>query len=149
MESKRFTVGSRAFFSGQPDFNPKDIDYLSFTDRGNGFGRSMQRTDGNCCHFLFVRKPKYEMIDEALTSGPAMAVGKFLVPDVAKELSLSFQDLIRLRPLIDRLDKKHSYERIIYESYIANEGFTLTEDQLAAAYACYQAARPSEDKPER
>lgn len=144
MESKRFTVGSRAFFSGMPDFKPKDIDYLSFIEKGNGFKKSIQRTDGNSCHFLFVRNPKDEMIDDALSGGPAMAIGKFLVPEIAKELHLTIQDLAKLQPLVLRLEEKHAYEKVIYDAYMANGSFTLTDEQRTSAFAAYSAARQSE-----
>lgn len=144
MESKQFTVGSRAFFSGMPDFKPKDLDYLSFIEKGNGFKNSMQRTDGNCCHFLFVRKPKDEMIKDALSGSPAMAIGKFLVPEIAKELHLTIQDLMKLQPLLSRLEPKHAYEKVIYEAYMSNGSFTLTDEQRASAFASYLAARQPE-----
>ena len=144
MESKKFTVGSRAFFSGMPNFKPKDLDYLSFIDKGNGFKNSMQRTDGNCCHFLFVRKPKNEMINDALSGGPAMAIGKFLVPEIAKELQLTIQDLVKLQPLVLRLEEKHAYEKVIYDAYLANGSFTLTDEQRTSAFASYLAARHPE-----
>lgn len=64
------------------------------------------------------------MIDYALNNGPAMQVGKFLVPAVAVELKLTIQDLKKLKPLITKLDVEHIYEEAIYEAYIENNGFS-------------------------
>lgn len=141
--NKRFLIGSRAFFSGFDGFNPKDYDYLSFVEKGNGFTNYCQYTNGRCCSFFWVAKPKDEMIQAALTNGPAMQVGKFLVPNVAAELGLTIQDLEQLRPLIDKLEPRHEYERVIYEAYISNGSFTLTDEQRAAAFEVYKAARPA------
>ena len=144
--NKRFLVGSRAFFSGLDGFTPKDYDYLTFVEKGNGFEKYCQYTDGRCCYFVWVARPKDDLIQVALTSGPAMQVGKFLVPEVAEALGLTIQDLEKLQPLIDSLEPKHAYERVIYEAYLANDAFTLTEEQRSLAFAAYKAARPSATK---
>ena len=109
---------------------------------GNGFSHFYQMTDGTCCHYIFIRKSKKEMIDYALNNGPAMQVGKFLVPAVATELKLTIQDLKKLKPLITKLDVEHLYEAEIYEAYIKNNGFFLTEEQRQKAFGLYRAARP-------
>lgn len=141
--NKRFLIGSRAFFSGLDGFKPKDYDYLSFVEKGNGFTNYCQHTDGKCCRFIWVAKSKDEMLSAALQRGPAMQVGKFLVPDVAAALDLTIQDLELLRPLIDKLEPLHEYEKVIYEAYISNGSFTLTDEQRAAAFEVYKAARPA------
>jgi hypothetical protein len=40
---------------------------------------------------------------------------------------LTIADLKQLQPLIDALDQKHQYEAIIYNSYLKNKAFVLTE----------------------
>lgn len=70
-----------------------------------------------------------------------MCVGKFLVPEFAKYLNVSIDDLKMLQPLIDSIDEMHEYERIIYNAYIQNNGFFLTEDQLQTAYDTYKKLR--------
>lgn len=142
MENKRFLIGSKAFFSGMEGFEPKDSDFLTLVKTGNGFSHFYQMTDGTCCHYIFIRKSKKEMIDYALNNGPAMQVGKFLVPAVATELKLTIQDLKKLKPLITKLDVEHIYEEAIYEAYIENNGFFLTDEQRQKAFGLYMAARP-------
>ena len=90
MENKRFLIGSKAFFSGMEGFEPKNSDFLTLVKTGNGFSHFYQMTDGTCCHYIFIRKSKKEMIDYALNNGPAMQVGKFLVPAVARDCRLMF-----------------------------------------------------------
>ena len=50
-------------------------------------------------------------------------------------------DLKRLEPLTEIMDEKHTYEIIIFNAYIQNDGWWLTEDQRAAAYSEYKRTR--------
>ena len=70
-----------------------------------------------------------------------MVVGKFLIPEFNKKIGFTIDDLPKIKPLIDRLDEKHIYEKIIYESYLENNSFTLTEDQRLKAYKKYKETR--------
>ncbi len=72
---------------------------------------------------------------------PAMQIIKFLSPDFAAHIGLSIVQLQRLKPLVDALDPKHRYAAVIYDSYIENGDFTLTDSQREAAYQCYREAR--------
>ena len=66
-----------------------------------------------------------------------MEVGKFLVPEFIKEVGITIDHLKQLSSLIERLDDQHKYEKVIYDSYIANNDFTLTDEQLNDAYNTY------------
>jgi hypothetical protein len=55
-----------------------------------------------------------------------MVIGKFLVPGFCQEIGMNVSDLSKLAPLLELLDKQHEYEKIIYNSYIENNSFTLT-----------------------
>ena len=70
-----------------------------------------------------------------------MAVGKFLIPEFCREIGFTIEDLPKVRPLIDALDPRHRYEEIIYDSYMENGSFTLTEEQRMRAYKAYLEAR--------
>ena len=47
----------------------------------------------------------------------------------------------KLQSLIDKLDDKHKYEKIIFDSYIANNKFILTDNQLEESYNKYKETR--------
>lgn len=79
-----------------------------------------------------------EFIEYTLHKKLAMEIGKFLVPEVANYLGFTINHLKKLSPLIDFLDDKHRYEKIIFESYIENNDFFLTEEQRLKAYLEYQ-----------
>jgi hypothetical protein len=70
-----------------------------------------------------------------------MIVGKFLVPEFCKAIGFTIMDLPRLYPLIQKLDEKHMYEAIIFDSYLQNGDFVLTDSQREKAYQSYQTSR--------
>ena len=76
-----------------------------------------------------------------LSLNDAMTAGKFLVPDVAKYLDFTIEDIQKLSPLFEKLDERHIYEKVIFNSYIENGGFFLTPEQRQKAFEAYLSAR--------
>ena len=142
--NEKILVGSRAFFNRCPDFHSKDTDYLILVNKGNGFDFVRQISMQDMCIFEFVRRPKQEMIDYALTHGVPMQVGKFLVKKFAEEIGLTIEDLKQLQPLIDKLDTQHEYERIIYEYIMENGSWDIPIDIRDAAYKAYKSTRSNQ-----
>lgn len=70
-----------------------------------------------------------------------MEIGKFLVPEVVEYLGFTLDDLKRLQPIVEQLDSKHGYEKIIFDSYLENNGFYLTQEQRDNAYIEYRKAQ--------
>lgn len=137
----KFLVGSQYFFSCYDDFNSKDIDELELVETDQ-FKWYRQLSGKGRCLFQFRRqKETMDYINYALTSRCGMVIGKFLVPEFCKEIGMSINDLPKLHPLIEKLDNKHEYEEIIYNSYIENGSFELTEEQRARAYETYKKNR--------
>lgn len=149
MANNKIIVGSRAFFRGMDGFKPSDEDYVVLMEMHNQrFKNQMQVRMGDKCIFFWLEKSKEEMLDYLLKSNDPLQVGKFLVPVFAERLSITIDDLRQLQPMVDKLDAKHQYLRTIYEAYLANGSFTLTDEQRAAAFEVYRAARPDKtDKP--
>lgn len=67
-----------------------------------------------------------------------MQLGKFLIPTFIEAIGFTIEDLKKLQPLADNLDDKHKYEKVIYDSYIQNNDFILTDEQLQKAYLEYK-----------
>ena len=147
--NKKILIGSRAFFSNCPNFNSKDIDYLILVNKGNGFQFVRQLSFPHQCIFEFVRRPKQEMIDYALQHGAAMQVCKFLVKEFAEEIGLTIDDLKQLQPLVDKLDSKHAYERIIFDFITENGSWDIPDEVRNAAYKSYQSARQNSNETKR
>lgn len=140
---QRFRVGSSYFFNEYPDFIPKDIDEVEFEEEPKLYRNVLQfrKKDKSRCLFKWRKMTADEFVEYALNSRLPMEVGKFLVPEVAEYLGFSIEDLKRLKPVIDKLDEKHKYEKVIYDSYIANNGLYLTQEQRDAAYEVYKSHR--------
>jgi hypothetical protein len=137
----KFLMGSRYFFSCYEDFNSKDIDEIEIVET-NDFKNMRQLTGQNKCLFqLKKQNSKDKYIEYALQSNLGMVVGKFLIPEFCKEIGLTIEDLPKFKPLIEKLDDKHKYEEIIFNSYIDNGSFSLTNNQRERAYSSYKKSR--------
>lgn len=139
-QRQRFRVGSQAFFSQYPDFQPSDIDEVEFEDEPKLFKNFMQfrKKDKTRCLFIWRKMSADEFVEYTLNTRLPMELGKFLVPEVAEHLGFTIDHLQRLDPVVKRLDTKHRYEKIIYDSYISNNGFFLTSEQRDRAYDEYR-----------
>jgi hypothetical protein len=84
----RYLMGSRYFFGMYEDFISHDTDYVELTD--NDSVKCLVNIKGRGVDtFIFRRKPKEQMIEDALSSKLPMAIGKFLIPEFCKELSFT------------------------------------------------------------
>lgn len=133
-------MGSNCFFHQYADFKPADVDKIEIVDTNEFPEKRVIRGQGKD-YFYLRRKPKDQLIQDALNSTLPMVVGKFLIPEFNAQIGFTIEDLPRLQPLIDRLDEKHKYEEIIYNAYLANKAFTLTEEQRLQAYNKYKEVR--------
>ena len=137
----KILIGSKYFFSCYPDFNSKDIDEIQIIETDE-FAQMRQITGRNRCLFLMKKHDnKDDYIKWALKSSIGMVIGKFLVPDFCAEIGFTIEDLQKLEVLLKKLDSKHKYEKIIYDSYLENGSFTLTSEQRDMAYKSYKESR--------
>lgn len=139
--NKKFLVGSRYFFNNIEGFSSKDEDMLELVLIPRDFRDMMQiHGKGHCC-FRWRRMSPQEFIRITKHSKCPMTIGKFLVPEFNKEIGFTIEHLKQLESLVNQLDEKHLYEKVIYEAYIANNDFYLTEEQLLNAYNEYKKYR--------
>lgn len=137
----KFLIGSRYFFSCYDDFESKDLDEIELIETDK-FKHMRQLTGQGKCLFQLKKLPSKEhYIEIALNSKIGMVIGKFLVPEFCEAIGFEIADLPRLKPLVEKLDDKHKYEQIIFDSYIENSSFTLTDKQRAIAYISYKESR--------
>ena len=140
---KRIKIGSSVFFSGYDDYKSKDVDVIAIMDTffPGINSMNMRFRDTNEDVFLYRNLNKDEFIDDALTSGVPMRAGKFLVPEFVEYIGFTIDDLKVLKPMFEQMDDKHKYETVIYDSYIENKSFTLTDSQRDRAYEEYKKTR--------
>ena len=134
-------VGSNVFFKDIEGFTSKDTDILEFVDNPTDFKNVRQFKFPNKCVFQWRKMPIDELIDITLFRNFPMEIGKFLVPEFIKEFKLSIDDLKRLKPIIAKHDDKHKYEEVIYNAYLENNDFVLTDEQRQEAYRVYNKYR--------
>ena len=139
---KTFKIGSQVFFEGMPDYTPKDIDELCIMD-SFPFKENVMHANG--LHgkdvFFYRNLNKEGFITDTISSDTPMKIGKMLVPEFAEWLGLTIDDLKKLSDIVDKIDDKHSYEKIIYNSYLSNGNFLLTDEQREEAYKEYKKYR--------
>ena len=137
----KFLMGSTYFFSCYNDFESKDLDEIEIIETQD-FKYIRHLSGLGKCLFQLKRKANVEdYIQDALKSNLGMVVGKFLIPEFCAEIGFKVTDLPKLQPLVAKLDDKHLYEKVIYESYIKNGAFVLTEEQKLTAYKEYKESR--------
>ena len=140
---KTFRIGSSVFFKDYfPRYVEKDTDELNIMDTFIPKGNVVNLKDGTKDVFFFRDMDKDGFIDDALSCKVPMRAGKFLVPEFAEYLGMTVDDLTLLSRLFYSMDDRHTYERIIYESYMENGNFTLTDEQRERAFSEYMRKRP-------
>ena len=136
-------MGSSYFFDRYDDYKLKDNDELHIVDEfifPNKVCMNMRLFDGNDI-FIFKNTDKQGYINDVYESGVNMKVGKFLIPEFNKYINFTIDDLKSLQPIFDNMDEKHTYERVIFESYLKNGDFFLTDEQRREAYKEYKRSR--------
>ena len=134
----KFLVGSTYFFKDFEDFESKDIDYVITELFPKHYSNTMTIRGNGVDYMYFRRRSKHEFIRMSLNSNLPMVVGKFLIPEFNNYLKFTIEDLKVLEPQFRKMDKEHLYETYIYDCYIANGEFKLTQDQLNEAYKIYK-----------
>ena len=143
---KQFQMGSSYFFHRYKDFQAKDYDDLCIMDKFIFPGKVMNMKLKGKDVFMFRNMPKQGFIDDVIESVVYMKLGKFLIPEFNEYIGFTIEDLISLRPLFDRLDERHNYEKIIADAYIENNEFKLTPKQRRAAYDEYKKSKKETNK---
>lgn len=144
MESKvthTFLTGSIVFFKDMPNYNPHDIDRVCILDYPV-FGDNVAeiRKDGVDSFFIYNGGKDY-LIDQCIKAKVPMSICKFLNPDFANHLEMTIDDLKKLKNLSEKMDDKHLYLKMIFDFYIDNNGFYLTDEQREKAYQEYLSKR--------
>lgn len=130
-------VGSNAFFKNIKGFKSKDIDILELIDNPVGFEYCRQFKFKDKCVFQWKNMDIEDFINIELTYNTPMSICKFLVPEFVKFKCVTIEHLKKLQPLVDKMDDKHLYLKTIYDAYIFNNDFYLTDGQLDEAYKIY------------
>ena len=139
---KKIKCGSSIFFSKFDDYKLKDIDWMIFADKLPG-DKPMWRVKIKDDDLMMFKHgtTKQQHIDMVFDTGVSLKIGKFLIPEFNEYIGFTIDELNQFSELIEQLDDKHKYEKIIYNAYIENASFTLTDEQLNKAYEEYKKYR--------
>lgn len=140
MKNKRIKIGSQVFFSGYPDYVSHDKDYVEFQDNPT-FYQTFANVKGKGKDIFYYKKmTKQEFIEYELKHciKTPMASGKFLSPELVEYMNITIDDLKLFQSAFDNIDKRHTYEKVIYNAYIENNAFILTDEQRNEAYQLYK-----------
>lgn len=142
--SIKFIIGSQYFFKGFSDFNSHDTDELWLLQeplfgKNSSFIFKNQKKHKDIV--LYPMFSKEEFIQHDLKKNDRMKFGKYLIPEFVDYIGFTINDLERIKSLMIRLDDNHAYQRTIYNAYIENNSFTLTDEQLNKAYQEYKKVR--------
>ena len=141
---KEILVGSDVFFAGMPGFHDNHPDITSrvyIDDNPTDYEIEKDYMEDNIHKIRWRNMSKEDIIKFHMDCYKGRYLGKFLVPEYAETIGLTIDDLKKLKHLSEWLDYRHTYEKIIYDSYIENNGFFLTEEQKNKAYEDYKRAR--------
>lgn len=136
---KRFLTGSALFFKDYSDYILHDLDYIEVVNSQNKFKKEMPH-DG-CDVWRYIKATNEEYINYALQSKDSYELGTFLCPSFCRVFNISIEHLKKLESLKNNLWPEHEYLKIIYDSYIENNGFFLKKSQLDKAYKVYKECR--------
>lgn len=142
---KKITIGSNIFFKDYTDYSSHDIDYIIFEENPTQYKNFMHVNliyKGSDT-FYYRDMPKEEFIEYELNHCKKlpMAAGKFLIPELCKYKNITIEDLKQFEFAFNNMDNKHKYEKLIYNAYIENGDFVLTNKQRNEAYKVYKEAR--------
>lgn len=137
---KQIEIGSGVFFSKFPDYTPGVSNMLYIDDDPDYEYETNYMENG--VHVLRWRNlPKDQLIAYHKDCYKGRYIGKFLVPEYIEYVGITLDDLKELHHLVNFLDERHIYEKLIYDFYIENNGFFLTDKQLEEVYEEYKNER--------
>lgn len=139
---KKIKCGSSVFFNKFDDYTLKDVDWIVLVDKipkDNPMWRVKIKDDDLMIFKIGTTKQQY--VDMVFNTKVSLKFGKFLVPEFVKYIGFKIDELKQFEDIVNNLDDNHKYQKIIYDSYLENNSFTLTDEQLNKAYAEYKKYR--------
>jgi len=139
---KKIRCGSSIFFDKFDDYKRKDTDWMVFVDKvpGKQLMWRVKIKDDDLMMFK-IGTTKQQHIDMIFKTHVTLKVGKFLVPEFNEYIGFDISELNRFDEVFNQLDDLHKYQKVIYDAYIENGSFTLTDEQLNKAYEEYKKYR--------
>lgn len=145
MDENRFVTGSNYFFKNMESFEPHDLDYIVLEEYSPypdkilfcGLSRTPDKKY-TIDYFHWVRTTPEKYIEFVNNYKRADSICAFLIPEFVKEIGFTIEDLKKMKPTRERLNKWREYLGMIYDFYIINNDFVLNEEQRQEVYSEYK-----------
>lgn len=145
---KKFIAGSFYFFKDMPGYNLHDLDYVIITDETFVDYHHIYWIENGIAQDRFYWKkntPEWHIMQMLNEKSFALDIARFLIQGVAEELGITIDDLMKLKHIVNKLktdfNGKYDYYRLIFNAYIENNAFILTDKQRMLAYDSYRNSR--------
>ena len=144
---KQFLTGSRYFFEGHyDDYIVHDTDYTVIDDELDVNYKHIYDKDTKTDYFIWRKNSSEWFVDNLISKGGfALDLGKNLIPEVNEYIDFTIEHLKQVRTIVDESERqvgpRYNYNKIIYDAYIENDSFTLTDEQRLKAYEEYKKYR--------
>ena len=138
---KEYLVGSRLFFDGMPDYNPKDSDYVMLVENPTIFNDCMTVRGDKKDIFLWRKTDAEEFVDMTIRLGTPMLAGKFLNKELCVDIRMTQQLFRRLKPLFDNMDDKHAYQKPVFDHILKTWDFDIPDKIKNIAFLIYLNSR--------
>ena len=138
---KKIQVGSKAFFSQYEDFEPRDNDFVEIHDEADVDFWVTKENDEHIFHFRRMNKIDFIEFECNRAHKFSLVVSKFIVPELVEHFGINLEDLFICMSLFNNIDRRHQYVKFIFECYLKNGDFTLTDEQRDEAYNMYKSVR--------
>lgn len=155
---KTFIVGSRYFFNDVD--TDRDIDIIVILSKDTSSSSMLDVKNEVYTKFQSYKKIDILYVSEKISLDDLLKIAESrnicilrictcLVPEIAEYLNLKISDLPKIKNYVYKLkeiNKKWKYYELIYESYIENNSFTLTEEQRQKAKEIYLEGKINKSK---
>ena len=95
----------------------------------------------NVNYFEWQKHTLNEWIDKLTSTNDNIRVSTFLVPDFINQIkgNLTIEEYLnKIKPLFNNLEDKYSWVVYVYNAYVNNKAFVLTNAQRESAYKMYK-----------
>jgi len=145
---KKYLCGSNYFFGKFKDYVWHDYDIIIVRENAPKIVDYQRLIDEkkNIDYFIWKKNTPEWHVNHLLNEVRfQLDIGHLLIPEVNKELGITIEHLKQLKDianeLVGQFDGLYDYYKIIYDAYITNNDFILTDEQRLAAYNEYKKAR--------
>lgn len=135
------TVGSSYFFNSLDEHHDLHVDKIALVDNTtNGWWKYID-VYGGATHYEWQKHTIGEWVDKLTSTNDNIRVSTFLVPDFINQIkdNLTIEEYFnKIKPLFNNLEDKYSWVVYVYNAYLNNKAFVLTDAQRESAYKMYK-----------